>query len=90
LIWLWVGSMNRLQNPSSTLNVLVILTVIATAALGAVEANQLGIGNDSDVTQKGTKRSGPTQWFVFLLLLWIIGFPAYLSLLSQTLSLLRF
>ena len=70
--------MTLFQNPSSSLNAIVILTIIATAILGAVEANKIGIGSDSDITVKGAKRSGPTQWFVFLLLLWIVGFPSYL------------
>jgi hypothetical protein len=78
LIWQWVGSMNLLQNPSSTLQMLVILTIVGTAALGAIEANQLGIGNDLDVTKNGKKRSGPAQWFVFMLVMWILGFPMYL------------
>ena len=78
LIWQWVGSMNLLQNPSSTLQMLVILTIVGTAALGAVEANQLGIGNDLDTAKNGKKRSGPAQWFVFILAMWILGFPMYL------------
>jgi hypothetical protein len=56
----------------------MIITTIGTAVLGAVEANQLGIGSETDLTPKGKKRSGPTQWFLFILLFWIGGFPAYL------------
>ena len=78
LIWQWVGSMNLLQNPSSPLQMLVILTIVGTAALGAVEANQLGIGSDLDTAKNGKNRSGPAQWFVFILVMWILGFPMYL------------
>ena len=78
LIWQWVGSMNLLQNPSSSLQMIVIATIVGTAALGAAEASQLGIGADLDVTKEGKKRSGPVQWFVFMLVMWIFGFPMYL------------
>lgn len=78
LIWQWVGSMNLLQNPASTLQMLVILTIVGTAILGAVEASQLGIGSDLDNAKNGKKRSGPMQWFVFMLAMWILGFPMYL------------
>lgn len=78
LIWIWVGGMNLFQNPSSSLNLLMLGTIISTAILGAVEANQIGVGSATDLTPKGKKRSGPGQWCAFILLMWIIGFPAYL------------
>lgn len=78
LIWFWVGSMNMLQNPGSTLSLLVIGTVIATGVLVGIEASQLGIGSDSDKDKKGRKRTGPVGWAVFTILMWIISYPAYL------------
>lgn len=78
LIWFWVGQMNLLQGPGSTLSFLGILTVIATAALGAAEANALGVGSDADQAKHREKRSGPVVWFFFIALLWVIGFPAWL------------
>lgn len=83
LIWFWVGSMNMLQNPGSTLSMLVIGTVIATAVLVGIEASQLGIGADSDKDKKGRKKTGPVGWAVFTMLLWIVGFPAYLAYRSR-------
>jgi hypothetical protein len=79
LIWFWVGSMNMLQNPGSTLAMLVIGTVITTGLLVGIEASQLGIGADSHKDKKGKKKTGPVGWAVFTMLLWIIGFPAYLA-----------
>jgi hypothetical protein len=78
LIWLWVGSMNLLQDPASTLMVITVVTILATGAIAAVEASQLGIGADTDRDTKGRKRSGPGLWFVFHLVLWILAFPSYL------------
>ena len=78
LIHFWVASMNLLQNPASTLSAIGIGTILLTAILIAVEANQLGVGADSDVDAKGTKRSGPVAWFAFAIFLWIVAYPAYL------------
>lgn len=78
LIWFWVGSMNLLQNPGNTMTVLGLLTVILTAILAAVEAQQVGAGKRDDVDDKGKKRSGPGAWFAVVLLLWVVGFPAWL------------
>lgn len=49
-----------------------------SAILGGAEAKQLGIGGDADRTAKGKKKSGPWGWGAFILLLWVVGFPAYL------------
>ena len=78
LIQFWVGSMNLLQGPGSSLSAIGIGTILLTAILIAVEANQLGVGTDNDVDAKGTKRSGPVAWFVFAIFLWIAAYPAYL------------
>lgn len=78
LIWFWIGGMNLLQNPSSTLMFLTIGTVIGTGVLVGVEANQLGIGGDSDTDKKGRKKTGPVGWAAFTMLMWIIGYPVYL------------
>ncbi|MBI3798193.1 MAG: DUF4339 domain-containing protein [Deltaproteobacteria bacterium] len=74
LMWFWISSMNLLQNPSSTLAGIVIVTVIATSALMAVEASQLGMGEK----RGGKATTGPVGWFLCGLLLWIVAFPAYL------------
>ncbi len=77
LIWLWVGNMNLLQDPASSLSVVGIATIVATAVLIAIEASQLGMG--SLPVENGKKGSGPAAWFVASLLMWILAFPLYLS-----------
>jgi hypothetical protein len=78
LIVFWVGDMALIQNPGSTLNLLAFATVIGTAILVAIEAKQVGAGNNVDLTPKGKKRSGPGSWFAVTLLLWVVGFPGWL------------
>jgi len=74
LMWFWISSMNLLQNPSSTLAGIVIVTILITSALMAVEASQLGMGGKRD----GKATTGPAGWFLCGLLLWIVALPAYL------------
>jgi RNA polymerase subunit RPABC4/transcription elongation factor Spt4 len=75
LIWFWIGSMSLFQGPGSSLALVGIATVLLTAGLGAADAKRLGIGAPSDARN----RSGPSTWFAFIALLWIIGYPAYLG-----------
>ena len=77
IIWLWIGNMTILESPSSKLAIVAALTVIITAIMIAIDANQLGMGTPDDISEKGRRYSGPVAWCVFALLLWIIGFPAY-------------
>ncbi|MFM7180188.1 MAG: hypothetical protein ACKO2G_01790 [Verrucomicrobiales bacterium] len=79
LIVFWIGSMNLLQNPGSTLAFIVIATVIACGLLVGFEANQLGVGSDTDIDDKGSKKTGPVGWAVFTMLMWVIGYPAYMG-----------
>jgi uncharacterized Zn finger protein (UPF0148 family) len=74
LIWFWVGSMSLFQGPASSLALVNVTTVIVTAALGYADAKRLGIGSPSD-PRKGLS---PEIWFAYILLLWIVGYPAYL------------
>lgn len=74
LIWFWVGSMNILQNPNSALTFIALATVIITATLACVEANQLGFGKNSS----GKKETGPMVFFLGILLVWVISYPYYL------------
>ncbi|MBK6514509.1 MAG: hypothetical protein IPM79_32500 [Polyangiaceae bacterium] len=74
LIYFWIGSMNLLQGPSSSLAVVGIGTIVITSALAAADANRLGIGAPGD-PHKGTS---PVGWAAFILLFWIVGYPAYL------------
>jgi len=76
--WFWVGSMNLLQMPGSKLMGLMVLTIVGTGALAAIEADRLGVGSPEDTTESGVRRSGPIAWFLFIALLWVVGYPAYL------------
>ncbi len=57
---------------------IALAAIWITAILGGIEAKKLGIGCDTDRTPKGKKKYGPWRWGAFIVLLWIIGFPAYL------------
>jgi len=78
LVWFWVGRMNLFQSPASALGLIMVGTVVGTALLAAVDAGQLGMGTERDLTPKGKRREGPALWFFSLALLWIIAYPMYL------------
>lgn len=73
-MWFWISSMNLLQNPGSTLNGIVVVTILLSAGLISTEASQLGMGKPRD----GKKTTGPIGWFLCTLLMWIIAYPGYL------------
>lgn len=73
LLWFWVAQMSLLQSPGDTLVIIVLVTVIGTAVVAAVEAGNAGMTSDRT---KGTY--SPTAWFFLITLLWFIGYPAYL------------
>ncbi len=76
LMWFWVGDMNLLQSPGSKLNFISVITVIITAIIAAVEANQMGFGQQ---TKQGEKPGrSPVTWFFLIVLLWIAFYPSYL------------
>lgn len=80
----WVGNMNLLQGPGSTLNVIVVIVVVGSAILIGMEASQIGIGSESDSRVKNGKRvTGPAGWAVGTMLMWVIGFPAYMYVRSK-------
>ena len=74
LMWFWISSMNLLQNPTSTLDGILIVTILLTAGLISTEASQLGMGKPLG----GKKTTGPIGWFLCTLLLWIVAYPGYL------------
>ncbi len=73
LIWFWIGSMNMLQSPGQALAMVGVFTIAGTALIAAIEASQVGMVSDR---KKGTY--SPLAWFFIVLLIWIIGYPAYL------------
>jgi len=78
LMWFWVGSMNLLESPRSKLYLLAAITVLGTAILAAIEGSKLGIGSPSDLTKDGERKVDVIESFIFMVFLWIIGYPEYL------------
>jgi RNA polymerase subunit RPABC4/transcription elongation factor Spt4 len=74
LIWFWIGSMSLIQGPGSSLALVGVGTVLITGFIAATDAKRLGVGAPGDPL----KGSSPNVWFLFILLLWIVGYPAYL------------
>ena len=54
----------------------IIIIVLGTSIWVAFDASSIGAGKRSGTT-------GPAAWFVFCLLLWIVGFPVYLASRSK-------
>jgi rRNA maturation protein Nop10 len=73
LIWFWISGLNLLQSPGSTMSLLILVTVLGTAIITAMEASKAGMKFD---IKKGTY--SPTAWFFIISLIWIIGYPVYL------------
>lgn len=82
LFWFWIAELNLLQQPGSKLNMILAATVVGTALLAAVEASQLGWVVRVTSPQKGDVVQARLPGF-FLLLLWIVAYPAYLYLRSK-------
>ena len=73
LLWLWVAGLPLILGPGRLLVLIVIGVVVLTAAIAAIEASKLGMTSDR---ARGTY--SPTEWCLTILLLWVIGYPAYL------------
>ena len=73
LMWFWVGNLNLLQNPGQILSFIGVATVALTALIAALEASQVGMTSNRE---SGTY--SPVAWFFIILLLWVVGYPAYL------------
>ncbi len=71
LMWFWVGNMNLLQSPGSTLNFMAVGTIVLTALFAYLESSQLGFG-------KQPKETKPVMYFFGMVLLWIVVYPLYL------------
>jgi hypothetical protein len=73
LIWGWVLNLSMFQGPGGATGLVVATVVIGTAAIASIEAAKLGMRTDS---REDT--FSPTEWALMILLIWIIGYPAYL------------
>ena len=69
----WVGNMSLLQGPAAASELVVLSVVVTTAALAAIEAKRLGMRSD-----KSARTHSPTAWAAVVLLIWFVGYPAYL------------
>lgn len=70
LIWGWVSNMSLLEGPGNALTMIMVAVIISTAAVTAMEVSKGG--------PRPEGATGPAAWGGFVLLLWIVGFPAYL------------
>ena len=41
------------------------------------------MGNSTDLSEEGKKKSGPIDWFIFMILVWIFAYPGYLAARSK-------
>ena len=73
LIWFWVGNMNLLQSPGSTMTLILAVVILVTAIVAAMEAGKAGMASDR---AEGTY--SPITWFFIIALVWIVGYPTYL------------
>jgi len=73
LIWFWISNMLLIQNPASTLSLVGISTILATAFIAAMEAHKAGI-----TSGKGSSVHQPVLWFFCMLGIWIVTYPAFL------------
>jgi hypothetical protein len=73
LIWGWVSNLTMFQGPSGATALVVAAVVIGTAAIASIEAAKLGMRTNS---REDT--FSPTEWALMILLIWIVGYPAYL------------
>lgn len=74
LMWFWIPSIPMIQGPASSLQLVVVGTVVLTAILAAFEAHSSGVqGNRSEGTYS------PVGWFFLFVLLWVVSYPYYLA-----------
>lgn len=72
LTWFWVGEMSLLNNPSGSLGLITVITIVGTAILCAIEASKVGMKTDRS---KGTYSS--VAWFFLIIFMWGICYPIY-------------
>lgn len=72
LMWFWIGEMALIQGPGSHLEMVAILTLIATAGMAAYEASRTGMARGD-----GKGNRSPLDWGLWLALGWVYGFPSY-------------
>jgi 4-amino-4-deoxy-L-arabinose transferase-like glycosyltransferase len=75
-----IGIFLMWYSPATLLFPLSALIVASTAILVGVEANKLGVGKEKKFDKKGREKrqTGPVGWAIFVLVVWLVGFPSYL------------
>ena len=69
LLWLWVGQ-SILLVAASNFNMSMLIVVLGSAILMAIEANRAGMNRDDG--------GGPIAWFFSCLLLYVVALPWFL------------
>lgn len=72
LIWLWVGGMALIQNPSQVLTVLSVIVLLGTASMAAWEVSS------APAQKRARTRQGPVGWFIAITLFWVFAYPFYM------------
>ena len=73
-MWFWIPSIPMIQGPGSSLQLVIIATVVVTGAVAAYEAHGSGVAPSR---KDGTY--SPFNWFAAMLLLWVVTYPYYLA-----------
>jgi putative Mn2+ efflux pump MntP len=87
-IYLWMQSLRVIDairtNPQQTLSTVLATTLVLTGICVALDAAKIGIGGPDDLDRKGRARAnGPAHWGLFVVFLFVIGYPSYLAIRSR-------
>jgi hypothetical protein len=74
------GRIKQFQKGLEGMDTFIILVVVVTSLWVLFDAKAIGI-KKGQIT--GLCNMGPWGWFAVCLLLWIIGFPAYLAMRNK-------
>lgn len=73
--YLWTSRMTPLDNTDSFAIAITIFTIVITAILIAIEANNVG----EDLNGEDKKSESPVVWFIIGLFMWIVAFPMWMA-----------
>jgi FtsH-binding integral membrane protein len=76
MLLFWVAE-SPLITAGNHLGTTLVIVIVGSALLIALDANQLGIGTGKD-PKTGKNEGGPITWFIGTLLLWLILYPRYM------------
>lgn len=76
MLLFWVAE-SPLITAGNHLGTTLVIVIVGSALLIALDANQLGIGTIMD-PKTGKKDGGPITWFIGTLLMWLVLYPRYM------------